>query len=169
MKKIIKVCKICKVKINKTNSLNGTFLTRHSYYKRCSKCIKIFNQNRYKLRNVENDKIVSKRYRKKNWPLFLLNSAKRNRKTRQEKKVSITKEWIKNQYIKQNKRCYWTNVRFYLTTDDHPLKPSLDRLIVNGPYSKNNTVLSLKSVNFGRNENSFIDLKIFLKEVVKQN
>ena len=169
MKKIIKVCKICKVKINKTNSLNGTFLTRHPYYKRCSKCIKIYNQNRYKLRNVENDKIVSKRYRKKNWPLFLLNSAKRNRKTRQEKKVSITKEWIKNQYIKQNKRCYWTNVRFYLTTDDHPLKPSLDRLIVNGPYSENNTVLSLKSVNFGRNENSFLDLKMFLKEVVKAN
>ena len=169
MKKIVKNCKICNVKIDEFNSLKGTFLSRHGYYKRCIKCIKIYNKRRTQNIDKSLEKKRLKRYRKKNWPLFLLNSARRNRKSRKNNNVTITKNWILEQYNIQNKRCYWSGVRFYITTDDHPLKPSLDRLVVGGKYSKDNTILSLKSINFGRNENSIEDLKKFLKRVVLDN
>ena len=168
MKKEVLNCKICDIKINKDNSLKGTFLSRHAYYRRCVKCIKIFNDERYKKRNIKSSVQASKKYRFKNWAKFLIYSASRNR-SKKIKKVTIDKDWVLNQFKKQNKKCFWTGVDLHLTTSDHPLKPSLDRLIVDGNYSPENTVISCKAVNFGRNENNLDDFKNFLKAVVKSN
>lgn len=110
----------------------------------------------------------SERYRIKRWAKFLIYTAKRKRPNRNQK-VDIDEEWILKQYLKQNKRCFWTGVELFITHKDHPLKPSLDRLKVEGNYSKNNTVISSKSVNFGRNENSTLELRKFISQIKKNN
>ena len=168
MEKEVKNCKICNIKISENNSRKGTFVPRHSYYRKCIKCIKIYNDERYKKRNIKSSAKALKKYRSKNWAQFLIYSALRNR-SKKKKKVTINKEWVIEQFHKQNKKCFWTGVDLYLTTKDHPLKPSLDRLVVDGDYSPANTVVSCKAVNFGRNENKLGEFKNFLEAVIKSN
>ena len=110
----------------------------------------------------------AERYRTKRWAKFLIYTAKRKRPNRNQK-VSINEEWILKQYLKQNKKCYWTGVELVITHKDHPLKPSLDRLKIHGNYTKKNTVISCKSVNFGRNENSVSDFKNLISQIKKNN
>ena len=169
MAKKILYCKICAVRITSKNSKKGTFISRHAYKNRCVNCIKIYNDERYRKRDVKAGNKASRKYRYKNWQKILIYHAKRKRHNKPSNKVTISEDWIQKQYRLQKGKCHWTKIDFVLTKNDHALRPSLDRLNVGGPYSKENTVLALKSVNFGRNENSVRELIKFFNKIASNN
>ena len=77
MAKKILYCKICAVRITSKNSKKGTFISRHAYKNRCVNCIKIYNDERYRKRDVKAGNKASRKYRYKNWQKILIYHAKR--------------------------------------------------------------------------------------------
>ena len=154
-------CKECKVKLDKNNIHKNTYIISRHNFGRCINCARL---KKIQWRNKEVDAATSKKARVKYWYKYLLLRAKRKRQNKVNVNVSIDQKWILAQYNKQNKKCYWTGVKLVLSDiPQHPFKPSLDRLEVNGPYSPQNTVISALSVNIGRNENSTENLRNFFK------
>lgn len=159
-------CKECKVKLDEANIHKNTYIISGSNFGRCIDCARV-KKNQWRNKDVAS--LTTKRSRVTYWHKWLLRSAKRKRVNKSLVPVSIDENWILKQYQKQNRKCYWTGVELEISNiPHHPLKPSLDRLEVNGPYSPKNTVISALSVNIGRNENSTENLKIFLK-LISQN
>ena len=69
------------------------------------------------------------------------------------KKVTITKEDLKEQFSKQDGRCYWFGIPIDINdvyTSNNPLAPSVDRLDNDKDYHKNNIVLCTILANMGR-------------------
>ena len=69
------------------------------------------------------------------------------------KKVTITKEDLKEQFLKQDGRCYWFGVPINIDdvyTSNNPLAPSVDRLDNDRDYHKNNIVICTILANMGR-------------------
>ena len=69
------------------------------------------------------------------------------------KKVTITKEDLKEQFSKQGGRCYWFGIPIDINdvyTSNNPLAPSVDRLDNDKDYHKNNIVLCTILANMGR-------------------
>jgi hypothetical protein len=80
-----------------------------------------------------------------------LNSYSRGRK--KELEVNINWEDLKNQYHKQNGKCYWLNITLNLSNNLiswHPLACSCDRLNNEIGYTKDNIVISSRFANLGR-------------------
>lgn len=66
----------------------------------------------------------------------------------------------------QKYRCYFSGVRFKLETNKRsPYKPSVDRLDPDGPYTKDNIVLSCQFINYARNNTNEKDTIEFLKDL----
>lgn len=154
-------CKECKAKLDETNIHKNTFIISGQNFGRCKSCA-LLKRNSW--RNKDVDALTAKKSRVTYWQKWLLRGAKRKRANKSPVPVSIDESWILKQFQKQKKKCYWTGVKLEISNiPNHPFKPSLDRLEVNGPYSPQNTVISALSVNIGRNENSIKSLKTFLK------
>ena len=69
------------------------------------------------------------------------------------KKVTITKEDLKEQFLKQGNRCYWFGIPINIAdvyTSNNPLAPSVDRLDNDRDYHKNNIVICTILANMGR-------------------
>lgn len=69
------------------------------------------------------------------------------------KKVTITKEDLREQFLKQDSRCYWFGIPIDINdvyTSNNPLAPSVDRLDNDKDYHKNNIVLCTILANMGR-------------------
>jgi hypothetical protein len=75
-------------------------------------------------------------------------------------KVLVTPEDIKEIWERQGGKCYWFGVDLDLDLlyndhsdwmPKHPLAPSIDKIIVDGDYSKDNIVITTRFANFGRN------------------
>ena len=69
------------------------------------------------------------------------------------KKVTITKEDLKEQFLKQDGRCYWFGIPININdvyTSNNPLAPSVDRLDNDRDYHKNNIVVCTILANMGR-------------------
>ena len=69
------------------------------------------------------------------------------------KKVTITKEDLKEQFLKQGDRCYWFGIPINIDdvyTTNNPLAPSVDRLDNDEDYHKNNIVICTILANMGR-------------------
>ena len=69
------------------------------------------------------------------------------------KRVTITKEDLKEQFSKQDGRCYWFGIPIDINdvyTSNNPLAPSVDRLDNDKDYHKNNIVLCTILANMGR-------------------
>ena len=75
-------------------------------------------------------------------------------------KVYITPEDLKEIWEAQSGKCYWFGVDLdldllYKNHPDwmpkHPLAPSIDKIDVNGDYTKDNVVICTRFANFGRN------------------
>ena len=69
------------------------------------------------------------------------------------KKVTITKEDLKEQFSKQGNRCYWFGILININdvyTSNNPLAPSVDRLDNDEDYHKNNIVICTILANMGR-------------------
>jgi hypothetical protein len=75
-------------------------------------------------------------------------------------KIYVTPEEIEDIWNKQNGKCYWFGVDLdlgllYKSHPDwmpkHPMCPSIDKIDVNGDYTKENIVITTRFANFGRN------------------
>jgi hypothetical protein len=75
-------------------------------------------------------------------------------------RVLVTPEDIKEIWYKQDGKCYWFGVDLdlgllYNDHSDwmpkHPLAPSIDKINIDGDYSKDNIVITTRFANFGRN------------------
>ena len=79
-------------------------------------------------------------------------------------KIHVTPEEIKEVWDKQGGRCYWFGVDLDLSLmykdhpdwmPKHPLAPSIDKIDVDGDYTKDNIVICTRLANFGRNTCDF--------------
>jgi hypothetical protein len=69
------------------------------------------------------------------------------------KKVTITKEDLREQFSKQGGCCYWFGIPIDINdvyTSNNPLAPSVDRLDNDKDYHKNNIVICTILANMGR-------------------
>jgi hypothetical protein len=75
-------------------------------------------------------------------------------------KIYVTPEELKEVWDKQDGKCYWFGVDLdlellYKSHPDwmpkHPMCPSIDKIDVNGDYTKDNIVITTRFANFGRN------------------
>ena len=83
------------------------------------------------------------------------------------KKVTITKENLKEQFSKQDGRCYWFGIPINIDdvyTTNNPLAPSVDRLDNDKDYHKSNIVVCTILANMGRGK---CDTETF-KKIVKK-
>lgn len=75
-------------------------------------------------------------------------------------KVIVSPQEIQEIWEKQEGRCYWFGIKMdigllYKDHEDwmpkHPLAPSIDKIDVDGDYTKENIVICTRFANFGRN------------------
>ena len=90
-------------------------------------------------------------------------------------KIYVTPEELEEIWNKQNGKCYWFGVDLDLDLlykdhpdwmPKHPLAPSIDKINVDGDYTKDNIVICTRFANFGRNVcdfNRFADIVKILK------
>ena len=162
---MIKKCKVCGVKLKTSNSHRYTFVIGKKETNKCQSCVTIYNRKvNKKSFNIEN----YYRSRTVYWYKRLHDRAVRTSRDR-KLKINITPEWILEKFKKQEKKCFWYKVPLTITTINHPLRPSLDRLNENGGYTKENTVISSKCANIGRNINNQKKWKNFINLIKKYN
>lgn len=110
-----------------------------------------------KTHNYEPDNLIPDKY----WIRKLFNLIKQR-----DKNTDITKEWIKNQIIKQNHLCYHSGLKLVITEiSRYPFKPSIERLNNNMAYTKDNCVLVCLGINYGRSNNSIEELQNHLTKI----
>lgn len=86
-----------------------------------------------------------------------------NKISQRYKMTDITKQWIIEQYEKQNKKCFHSNINMIITTlPKYLFKPSIERLDCNKFYTKDNCVLVCLGINYGRLNT---DLQLFLNHL----
>jgi hypothetical protein len=76
--------------------------------------------------------------------------------------VSITLDDLKEQWNKQNGKCYWLGIDMSLEDlmiSRSPFAPSVDRLDSSGHYTKDNIVLTSRFANLGRGAYAGEDFK----------
>lgn len=90
-------------------------------------------------------------------------------------KIIITPEELEEIWNNQGGKCYWFGVDLDLDLlykdhpdwmPKHPLAPSIDKINVDGDYTKDNVVICTRFANFGRNVcdfNRFHDIVKLLK------
>ena len=75
-------------------------------------------------------------------------------------KILVTPAELEEIWNNQSGKCYWFGVDLDITLlykdhqdwmPKHPLAPSIDKIDVNGDYSKDNIVITTRFANFGRN------------------
>jgi CRISPR/Cas system Type II protein with McrA/HNH and RuvC-like nuclease domain len=75
--------------------------------------------------------------------------------------TDITREWIQEQFDRQNGRCFYTGIKMIITKENRYLfKPSMERIDCSKPYTRDNCVLVCLGSNLGRND---IELSEYLK------
>lgn len=82
------------------------------------------------------------------------------------KEVHITVEDLKNQFNKQNGRCYWLGIPINIHNifiPYHPGAPSVDRLNNKKDYTPENIVICTTYANLGRGLTPVTEMKEFLK------
>lgn len=78
----------------------------------------------------------------------------------------ITADSLKSLWASQNGLCYWTGMvlDFYVGTDRHPFRPSLDRLVPEKGYVIGNVVWSTNFANRARGDTPVDDFPQVLRE-----
>jgi hypothetical protein len=73
----------------------------------------------------------------------------------------ITRDWIQQQFDKQDGKCFYTGIKMIITKENRYLfKPSMERIDCSKPYNRENCVLVCLGTNLGRND---IELSEYLK------
>ena len=78
---------------------------------------------------------------------------------------NLSSEWLEQQFELQQGRCYWTGVE--MDHSNRLFRPSVDRIVVDGGYTKDNVVLTTYFCNIGRgnaDKESMIAMAKALKE-----
>ena len=83
-------------------------------------------------------------------------------------KIIVTPEELEEIWNSQEGKCYWFGVPLDITLlyrdhpdwmPKHPMAPSIDKIDVNGDYTKDNIVITTRFANFGRNVCDFDSFK----------
>jgi hypothetical protein len=91
-------------------------------------------------------------------------------------KIYVTPGDLKEIWEKQEGKCYWFGIDLDITLlykdhvdwmPKHPLAPSIDKINVNGDYTKDNIVITTRFANFGRNVCDFDKFHNIVEDVVK--
>jgi len=103
------------------------------------------------------------------WKKFLnkiiLSGSERASRSR-VKKVEITEQDLKNQWQKQDGKCYWLDIPLNIDdvyTTKNPFAPSADRLNNDEDYTVNNTVICCAFVNMGRGVVDKAHFRLFIE------
>jgi len=86
------------------------------------------------------------------------------------KEVSITKEDLEQQFLKQGGRCYWLGIPININdvfTTHNPLAPSVDRLDNDRDYEKDNIAICTMFANMGRGKCDKETFKKIMQEIIK--
>ena len=87
-------------------------------------------------------------------------------------KIYVTPEELEEIWNNQGGKCYWLDIPLdigllYKNHPDwmpkHPLAPSIDKIEVNGDYTKENIVITTRFANFGRNVCEFEKFREIVK------
>lgn len=101
-----------------------------------------------------------------------------NQRTWIPSKIYVTPEDLKEIWDKQNGKCYWFGVELDLDLmykdhpdwmPKHPLAPSIDKIDVDGDYTKDNIVICTRLANFGRNICEFDKFHIIVNKIRMQS
>jgi hypothetical protein len=89
-------------------------------------------------------------------------------------KIYVTPDELREIWDKQFGKCYWFGVQLDLDLlykshpewmPKHPMCPSIDKIDVNGDYTKENIVITTRFANFGRNVCDFDKFHNIVKEL----
>lgn len=141
-----RICSVCR----KEKSLNEYYCNASKKEGRATQCIACIKQRR------DTDEFKDKRrdYYCKTWATQLFQGCKKNSK---EKKLqfNITKEYILELFEKQKGMCYWFGIEMVPSKNSKdPQQPTVDRLVPDLGYVKDNVVLTCFAANMGRNTTS---------------
>lgn len=85
------------------------------------------------------------------------------------KDSDITKEWIKQQFEKQNGRCSYTNIKMINSNKKrHLFQPSMERMDCSKSYTIDNCVLVCLGSNLGRNDVPLDEYKKYVEHLKKK-
>jgi len=144
----------------------GTARTPETFYTSvstsyCRSChYQRYKHNKVKPEYKKSSALQGKRYRQTKWAKMLcLYAAQRS------EGAQLSEKEVLQKYAEQNGRCYWFGVKLDPLADSRdPFKPSLDRLDVDGPYDKENVVISSLAANLGRQRASQVRWIQFIEE-----
>ena len=84
--------------------------------------------------------------------------------------VLISSGWIRQQFERQQGRCFYTGVPFEIVETKRGIRrPSLDRIYSNIGYTPENTVLCLTAVNYMKNDYQVDEFVLLLLDIVDVN
>lgn len=130
-------------------------------------------QKNWYLKNKEKKLINSKIIREKRieeLPLHCLFSVSKSGAKKRDLEFSINIEFILSQWIKQDGKCYYTNIDMQLTScKKTPFQVSIDRIDSNIGYIPSNTVLCCQSINYMKNNYKLEDFMTLLEKINKKD
>ncbi len=86
------------------------------------------------------------------YPLSLLYSSVRVGARKRKMEITITRENLRELWIKQEGKCYYTGIEMNQTWNKkHPQQVSVDRLNASKHYHIDNIVLCCQSINYAKN------------------
>ena len=162
-------CKQCGVLLSEKNHSNRSKLNKEQRKKRrpwriCKFCL---TEQKARTRNRERDRAYNRAYKVKNWEKTLLSGCKKRAKEK-KLKFEIDLDDIKKLTKKQNKRCYWFNVKLdFIDKKKYLFKPSIDRIDNKKGYTKKNIVLVSYFANIARGETNFRTWERSAKLIIK--
>lgn len=134
----------------------------------CIPCTAVVKR-RSRMADLENNKIREKKIRSNTpWYRMLWRTSKTSAKLT-NREHSLTEDFIKSLYDKQNGKCFWLGVPLILNCEinRHFQKPSLDRLDCSLGYIEGNVVLASTFANLGRTDNTVENFNTFI-DVLKE-
>jgi hypothetical protein len=150
----VKQCSRC----NEVKSVNEFYINRNSLRRDCKRC-----------NNNQNCKARKKRLANSSLEEYLVYTASRSYHSRRSNGVlwgfNLTLDDIRNQLIKQDYKCYWTNVELKLDVETYR-KPSVDRLDNTNGYTAHNIVITIWAVNRMRGNLDVNDFRLLIDEIM---
>ena len=132
----------------------------------CSVTVDARAERRYRRLALEKSETYRAQVRTSRWWTGL---SRQHRKTSRNSghESEIGAAWIREQYDRQNGRCFYTGVPFVIDATIRGMRrPSLDRVDSSKGYTRENTVLCLTAINYLKNDYPAEDVVRLLLDIV---
>lgn len=144
------------MQVKKCISCNKSKLI-NDFYVRRNKCKKCHCKDVYRQRMIKENNFSIAQY--------LYTSTRKIADVKKDFEFNLTIEDINNILIKQDNRCYWTNIELDLNVNKFR-KPLVDRLDNNQGYTIDNIVITIWAINRMRGNLDADEFKKLIDEIV---